>query len=78
MFIKKCLFVPTVLIFTSFLGVSTANAQRQPACYTLASLQGTYAIVGNYGSNVAMAMGVEYLDGSGNMTRRTIVNEDAR
>ena len=75
MFSKKCLFVPAALIFMSFLGVSTAQAQRQPGCYTVASLQGTYAIVGNYGSNVAIALGLRQLDGNGNLTGTFTVNE---
>ena len=53
---KKSLFVSAALILTSFLGVSPANAQV-PKCYTLASLQGSYAVVANYGANVAISFG---------------------
>src|SRR5437870_5299345 len=74
MFNKKSLFVPAVVIFTSFLGMAAANAQ-DPACpYTPASLQGSYAIIGNYGSNVGMALAVQYIDGNGNFTRTAVVN----
>jgi len=73
MFSKESLFVAAALIFTNFLGVSAANAQ--PTCYTAASLQGSYAIVATYGANLAMALGVEYLDGNGNMTRTSVINE---
>jgi|SRR5271165_4457530 len=76
MFSKKSLFVPAVLIFTSFLGGPAANAQNPP-CYTVASLQGTWAIIGNYGSNLAMALASEYIDGNGNLTRTAVVNEPA-
>jgi hypothetical protein len=59
----------------SFLGASAARAQ-DPACpYTLASLQGSYSVIGNYGANVAIALGVRYLDGNGNLTASYIVNE---
>jgi hypothetical protein len=68
------LFVPATLILTSFFGVSALNAQN-PSCYTLASLQGSYAVIGNYGANVAMALAAEYLDGNGNLTRNAVVNQ---
>jgi hypothetical protein len=75
MFSKKSLFVPAVLIFSSFFGVSAANAQN-PACpYTLASLQGNYAVIGNYVANVAIALGTRYFDGKGNLTGSYVVNE---
>jgi len=72
MFNKKALFVIAVL---GFLGVSTANAQVSASCpYTLASIRGTYAIVVNYGANVAMAIGTRSYDGNGNMTGTFIIN----
>jgi hypothetical protein len=74
MFSMKSLFVPAALIFTSFLGVSTANAQNT-RCYTLDSLQGSYAVVVNYGANVALGLQPESLDGRGNLTRTGINNQ---
>ncbi len=74
MFSKKSLFVPAALILTSFLGVSAANAEP-PHCYTLASLQGSYAVIGNFGANVAMALAAEDVDGDGNLTRHGLVNQ---
>jgi hypothetical protein len=77
-FNKKHLFVTAVLIFTGILGVPAANAQAQPQvqqCFTLASLQGSYAIVGNYGANVAIAFAVRSYDGNGNLSATFIVNE---
>ena len=61
MFSKKSLFVPAVLIFSSFFGVSAANAQNPTCLYTLESLQGSYAIVTNYGANVAIALATKVL-----------------
>ena len=74
MFSKKSLFVPAVFVFISILGVSAANAQSSK-CYTAASLQGNYALVGNYGANVAMALAIRSYDGNGNLTGTGIVNE---
>ena len=74
MFRNKRLFVRAGLILTSFFGVIAANAQT-PQCYTLASLQGSYAVIGNFGANVAMALAAQYLDGNGNLTRNAVVNQ---
>jgi len=38
-------------------------------CYSLESLQGTYAVIVNYDVNAAMALQREYLDGEGNLWR---------
>ena len=73
MFSKKRLFVPAVLILTSFFGVSAANAQTCP--YTLASLQGSYAVLVNYGANVALGLQTQVLDGKGNLTRTGVLNQ---
>ena len=73
MFSRKSLFVPAVLIFTSFVGVSSANAQNPP-CYTLASLQGSWSVIANYGANVALAFGERYVDGNGNLSGVFVLN----
>ena len=69
----KTLFVVAMSIFTAFKGVSAANAQSQK-CYTLASLQGNYAIVADYGANVATALAIRSYDGNGNLTGTFLVN----
>jgi hypothetical protein len=74
MFSNKRMLVPAALILTSFLVASAANAQS-PQCYNLASLQGSYAVIGNFGANVAMALAAQYLDGNGNLTRNAVVNQ---
>ena len=73
MFNQRSLFVAAAVVFNGFFGMSAANAQSTQ-CYTLASLQGSYSIIGNYGANVGMALGVGYLDGNGNLTRTSVVN----
>jgi PKD domain len=75
MFSKKNLVTPAALILTSFLGMSAAYAQTTPCPYTLASLQGSYAVVVNYGANVALGLQPESLDGKGNLTRTGINNQ---
>jgi hypothetical protein len=73
MFSRKSLLFAALSICTGFLGVSTASAESQK-CYTVASLQGNYAIVANYGANVAIALGIRSYDGNGNLTGTFIVN----
>ena len=75
MFSTQRLFVPAALIFTGFLGVSAANAQDPSCPYTLASLQGSYSVLVNYGANVALGLQAQTLDGKGNLTRTGIINQ---
>jgi hypothetical protein len=75
MFNKKSSFVPAAFILVSFVGVSAANAQDLSCPYNLASLQGSYAIVTNYGANVAMALATRSLDGNGNLSGTFLINE---
>jgi hypothetical protein len=74
MFLNRTAFLATMLACSSFFGVTPADAQT-PACYTLASLKGSYAIIGTYGSNVAIALARRYFDGNGNLTGTFVVNE---
>src|SRR5215471_7931991 len=75
MFNKEVLLVTAVLLFSGFLA-SAAHAQNPPpGCFTVASLQGSYTVIGNYGANVAIALGKRYFDGNGNVTGTYIVNE---
>jgi hypothetical protein len=73
MFNKNRSFVPAALILTGFLGVSTALAQGT-GCYTLESLQGSFGIVGTYGSNIAVALGTRSNDAAGNLTGTFVLN----
>ena len=78
---KKRLFAATALVFLGFLGVSRAKASPAKAddddtkCYTAASLNGTYAVVATYGSNVALALAIRHFDGKGNLTGTFTLNE---
>ena len=59
-------------------GIHSANAQaaqaQPPACYTTASLQGSYAVVDTYGANAAIGLEKRYFDGAGNMTGTVTIN----
>jgi len=73
MFSKTRVFVPAAVAFLGLLGVPSAFAQA-PQCYTLASLKGPFAVVGEYGANVAIALATRYFDGQGNLTGTFLVN----
>jgi hypothetical protein len=63
-------FAPALLFSTA-----AAVAQDTKPCYDLASIQGNYAVVGNYGANVAIAFGKRVVDGKGTLTGTFIVNK---
>jgi hypothetical protein len=80
MFRKKgLLLIPAVIVLTSLVAVSAAHGQalgRDAACqYTVASLQGNYSVVVNYGANIALGLWAETLDGKGNLTRTGVLNQ---
>jgi len=75
MFNTKCLFVAAAVLVASFFGGSAANAQSPTCPYTVASLQGSYSVVVNYGANVALGLWAETLDGRGNLTRTGLLNQ---
>ncbi len=55
MFSNKTLFITATAFLCSFLGATTASAQSA-TCYTKESLQGSWAGITFFGSNVAMAL----------------------
>ncbi len=59
----------------SLLTGTTATAQDSQPCFTLASLDGVYSIVGTYGANVGVAFGRRTMDGKGNLTATFLVNK---
>jgi hypothetical protein len=73
MFKKKGLFGLTALGCLGFISVSTANADSK--CYTVASLKGTFAVVGTYGAHIAEALALRQFDGEGNLTGTFTLNE---
>ena len=73
MFSKRSLCVPPALVCVGLLGMSAAQADDMH-CYTNASIRGTYAVVGTYSANVALAVGVRHFDGEGNFTGSFTLN----
>jgi len=69
----KRLLIPMVM--AGVFGVSAANAQDTTCAYTVASLQGSYAVLVNYGASVAIGLQTEVLDGKGNLTRSGVLNQ---
>lgn len=55
-------------------GLTAARAD-DTHCYNVASLKGTYAVIGTYGANVALALAVRHFDGQGNLSGTFTVNE---
>jgi hypothetical protein len=74
MFDKRSLFVPAMLVSFGLLGMSTARADGDTHCYTVASIRGTYAVVATYSANVALALGVRHFDGQGNLKGTFVLN----
>jgi len=64
-----------VAIVPLLLLCAVAAKAQTPPCYTVASLEGSYAIVGTYGANVAVALAKRYVDGKGNLTGTFLVNK---
>ena len=56
-------------------GVVSAAAQERDTCFTLASLKGSYSVVGTYGANIAIALAKRSVDREGNLTGTFVVNE---
>jgi hypothetical protein len=72
---KKRWFAVAALSLTLILGASAAPAEDHTKCFTVASLEGNYAVVATYGANVAVALAKRSLDGKGNLTGTFLLNE---
>jgi hypothetical protein len=70
----RVVFACAELVVLGILGVGAVNA-AEPQCYSLVSLQGNYAVITEYGDNVAKAFGIRYYDGNGHFTGSFIINE---
>jgi hypothetical protein len=74
MFQQTTASVCQALIFIGCSAAFTANAQST-SCYTQESLSGTYAVVVDYGANLALGFVTETLDGAGNLTGTFRINQ---
>jgi hypothetical protein len=72
---RRIVYLAAVLTCMLITDVVSAKAQEWQTCFTLASLKGSYSIVGTYGANIAIALAKRYVDGDGNLTGTFVVNE---
>jgi hypothetical protein len=75
MLTRRTVCLASSLALLLVMGAVSSAAQERQACFTLASLQGSYSIVGTYGANIAIALAKRYVDGDGNLTGTFVVNE---
>lgn len=75
MLTRKTAFFILAMVLTLFTSAASATAQNSKPCFTVASLKGSYSIVGTYGANIAIALAKRYVDGDGNLTGTFLVNE---
>lgn len=75
MFPRKNLILASAFALTALFAAASATAAEPQECFTLASLTGSYAVIGNYGANQAIALGTRSLDGNGNLTGTFVVNK---
>lgn len=75
MFKPKLSIAPAALMISALYSVPAANAQDSTCPYTVASLQGSYAVLVNYGAAVAIGLQTQVLDGKGNLVRTGVLNQ---
>jgi hypothetical protein len=75
MLTRRIVCLAAVLTCMLVTDVVSASAQERQTCFTLASLKGSYSIVGTYGANIAIALAKRHVDGDGNLTGTFVVNE---
>ena len=74
MFNMKNVFV-FPLVFCVLLGASVAGAQdKDEQCYTVASFQGSWAVITTFGSNLALGLGERTVDENGAFEGTALVN----
>jgi hypothetical protein len=68
-----------VLAFALFVvfGTSVAYAEDKDDCYTIASVQGSWAVVTTFGADFAKALGTRTVDENGGFTGTAVVNAPA-
>ena len=69
--------IHTALGIAALAFVIPAAHGQTAGCYTLGSLQGTWAVVTNYDAGIARAIGQRVIDGNGNMQGAFVVNGPA-
>jgi hypothetical protein len=79
MFNRKSVSVGLALALVVLPGVSVAHAQDKDKddCYTVASVQGSWAVVTTFGANFAKALGTRTVDENGAFTGTALINAPA-
>ncbi len=75
MLTRRTLCLAPSLALLLVMGAASAAAQEPETCFTLASLKGSYSVIGNYGANIAIALAKRYVDADGNLKGTFLVNE---
>jgi hypothetical protein len=75
MLTKNPRMISVAFVLLSLASVHAWADDAAAACFTLESLEGSYAVVGHYGANVAISLGTRVFDGDGGVTGTSIVNE---
>ena len=75
MLTRRTVCLAPILTFMLVTSGLSAAAQERPTCFTLASIKGSYSVVGTYGANIAIALAKRDVDGDGNLTGTFVVNE---
>lgn len=81
MFERKYRLLSTALLLVGLMctGASAAQAQEDEwahgQSYSLASVRGNYGVVATYGADIAQALGVQFMDGRGNVRGSAMVNQ---
>ena len=77
MFKRTHLFIWQALVFVMFVQVSAAYAHDNDDCYTVASIQGSWAVVTTFGANFAKALGTRTVEENGAFTGTALINSPA-
>lgn len=63
-----------ILAWGSASALMAQTGPRGAHTYSVASLKGDYAVINHYGANLALGIGVEHFDGTGNATGSLLLN----
>jgi len=77
MFNTKELFIGLALVLVVVPRASAAQREDNDDCYTVASVQGSWAVVTTFGANFAKALGTRTVDRSGAFTGTALINAPA-
>lgn len=77
MFKRTGLFIGQMFALVMLVQVSVAYAHDGDDCYTVSSIQGSWAVVTTFGANFAKALGTRTVDENGAFTGTALINAPA-